>query len=263
MVHVPTSSALRRTVLDAAANIRPTASRSRDGVCRALGCLRERFPALRNGAAAHSLWRDRGARLPDRCVWSQAALAALLLLLPVGGCTNFVFTGTSTETVEVVREAMRRIQATEESITRRPDLSPEELEMTFLVRVPKAATSARMAGPAVAGPEAATPPTPPPPSSVSVQSAETAQPPMDPAVEPVQSGPVVGAQAEPTADAPHDLRTIFVRIVPWGDVTVRQRTITLDAWRWNGVPPMWGGSAQSVQVSADQALNAVLAERSR
>jgi len=150
-------------------------------------------------------------RWPDRELGSSHSMATGLVVVAAaaacaGGCTNFVYTGTSEETVDVVRAAMERMGATQESTTRRPDLSPEELELTFLYLAPHPATSG------------------------------------DPA-------------------PPGDLRTILVRIVPWGDEASRQRTITLDAWRWHGVPPMWSGPAQETQRAADQALRTVLAER--
>lgn len=129
---------------------------------------------------------------------ARILLTAALLLC--GGCANFVMTATQPETLDAVREAMTRAGATEESKTLRPDLHPEELELTF-VRPP------------------------------------------------------------PEGGDHGDTRTLLVRIVPWGPDERRQRTITIDAWRWVGVPPMWGGSAKEAQMAANQAMNEVLAER--
>ena len=167
------------------------------------------FASASNGAGAPGPTRRRstGELLRyDRASTMRTVRLGRLLALPAlllsPGCANFVMTGTPTETLDAVREAMTRVGATEESTTPRPDLKPEELEATFLWH--------------------------------------------------------------PSAENQHaGVRTIFVRIVPWGDDTSRQRTITFDTWRWVGAPPMWGGTAKEAQLAVNTAMNEVLAERTR
>jgi hypothetical protein len=169
----------------------------------------------------------------------------LFASLSSAGCTNFVFTGTSEETASLVREAMDRMEASEESRTRRPDLNPEELEMTFVVNPEFSAQSAC-----------------PPESALSGTSgwASTTDP-RQCVDESAPTSPETSATDSAQIDPPSSpaVRTILIRIVPWGDGLVQQRTITLDAWRWQGVPPMWSGSAQEVQRAAVKAMNEALA----